>query len=429
MKKRIIPLLLCAAMIIMLLLLSACGEEQMPKSAFIDDNGNIVVVMQDGAEMKMGKVDDYLDKIGKTGNEGGVIETPTKVPKDDEPAPALPKIYVDETLHVIAEYDDGRKEDLGYVGVEVEVEPPMYTVTFVDASGKTLSTETIYRGKAATAPAAPQVADKIFDGWDVDFTNVQSDLTVHPLYKDMESHTVKFLDAKGNVIKTETVIDGRAATAPSAPALEGKVFSGWDVDFSNVRSDLTVRPTFREKGNYTVTFVDYSGRSLGSASVKEGENAKAPQTPTREGYTFTGWNPAITNVKSNITAVAQYKLNGGSNIIDVSYKITSSNTVKVTFTIKGTVKFAGCDIEVKFPSGLSFVSLDAGSNVVANRSGSSILFSVANTTNITSETVLGTATFNFTGNDATFDVVVTELFDQNQANVSYTVVGKKITLK
>ena len=49
--------------------------------------------------------------------------------------------YVDENLHLIVEYTDGTKEDLGYVGVEVEKEvlPPIYTVTFVDKKSVTVA--------------------------------------------------------------------------------------------------------------------------------------------------------------------------------------------------------------------------------------------------------------------------------------------------
>ncbi len=246
----------------------------------------------------------------------------------------------------------------------------------------------------------------------------------------MEAHTVTFLDASGNVIKTESVIDGRSATAPAAPKLDGKVFNGWDTAFNSVKSDLTVKPLFRDKGTFTVSFTDYSGLALGSASVTEGEAAQAPVSPTREGYTSNGWSPAVNNVTKNITAVAQYKFNGGNNVIDISYALSGTNTVKVTFTVKGTVKFAGCDIEVKIPSGLSFQKLEEGTGVVANRSGSSIFFSVANSTNVTKEIKLGTATFTCSGiTEATFDVVVSEMFDQNQTNVLYKVIGKTVKVK
>ena len=101
----------------------------------------------------------------------------------------------------------------------------------------------------------------------------------------------------------------------------------------------------------------------------------------------------------------------------------------MTYAVKGTVKFAGCDIEIKIPSGLTYKSMEAGSGVVANKSGNSILINVAGSSNITKETKLVTVTYTFSGSDATFTVNVSEMFDQNMNAVKYSVVGKKITLK
>jgi len=58
---------------------------------------------------------------------------------------------------------------------------------------------------------------------------------------------------------------------------------------------------------FTVTFKDWDGEVLKTQTVNEGEDATAPSNPSRDGYTFEGWDNVFTNVTSNIVVIAQYK--------------------------------------------------------------------------------------------------------------------------
>ena len=123
------------------------------------------------------------------------------------------------------------------------------------------------------------------------------------------THTVTFVDGLTNEqISQVTVNDGEAATAPDAPEHEGYHFTGWDVDFSNVTSDLTVMALY-EINQYLVTFVDWDGTVLAKDYVNHGSAAVAPDDPEREGYTFIGWDVDFSNVTGELTVTAMYEEN------------------------------------------------------------------------------------------------------------------------
>ncbi len=63
------------------------------------------------------------------------------------------------------------------------------------------------------------------------------------------------------------------------------------------------------KEGYTVTFVDYNNNVLGIDTVNYGGTAIAPANPTREGYTFTGWDKDFSNVTEDMTVTAIYSKN------------------------------------------------------------------------------------------------------------------------
>ena len=65
-----------------------------------------------------------------------------------------------------------------------------------------------------------------------------------PTDPQVTTYTVTFQDHDGTVLKTETVEEGKAATAPANPSREHFTFAGWDKSFNNVTSDLVVTATY-----------------------------------------------------------------------------------------------------------------------------------------------------------------------------------------
>ncbi len=202
-----------------------------------------------------------------------------------------------------------------------------YTVTFTDMSGeKILSEQVVPYGSAATAPDAPEVEGYLFAGWDAEFDNITSDLTVKAIYEEIPLpeepedvyYVVVFLGFDGRYISNQVVKEGEAATEPKVPEVEGFRFIGWNVGFDAVTSDLVVRALFErlpaspdepieEEKSYVVVFVDYDGRYLSSQIVKEGNGVIEPEEPTRAGYNFVGWDVYTGSVYSDMTVKAVYE--------------------------------------------------------------------------------------------------------------------------
>ena len=194
--------------------------------------------------------------------------------------------------------------------IKVNITPYTYTVTFKDHDGTEIETQTVHHGSSATAPTDLIREGYTFTGWDKAFSNVTGNLTVTALYT-INTHTVTFKDYDGTELKTQTVEHGSAATAPTNPTRAGYTFTGWNIAFSHVTSNLTVTALYSEIGapvTYTVTFLDHDGTVLKTQTVNPGASATAPPNPSRTGYTFTRWDTAFSNITDHLSVTAEYAI-------------------------------------------------------------------------------------------------------------------------
>ncbi|MGM9609731.1 MAG: InlB B-repeat-containing protein, partial [Eubacteriales bacterium] len=171
-----------------------------------------------------------------------------------------------------------------------------------------LDTQTVLVGESATAPSVPARPGYVFDGWDRSFDCVTGPITVEAKYARL--YTVIF-KAGDTTLKTEYVKSGSAATAPTeVPAPVHHTFTGWDKDFSEITADTVVNAQYREDTKHTVTFKGYNGEVLDTQSVYDGEAATAPTTvpvPDPAHIRFVRWDKDFSNVTSDLTVNAVFE--------------------------------------------------------------------------------------------------------------------------
>lgn len=281
-KKGLKTMLVCIVLLIGLVTLFACN-----KSDVADKDGQTKVIVkiqdEDGSIYKENVVfsDLFTLSLQKEGYTG--------------------RLYRDaDFLKPLTKDSKVKNGDTVYVKWAIN----KYTVTFMDGEKVLETFPNVPHGSAVTAPEVPKKDGKTFKGWDKDFSNVTSDLTINAVY-DVHTFTVTFKDGE-KVLETQTVEYEAAATAPDTARLsppEGMHFAEWDKDFSKVTEDIEVSAVY-ELNEYTVIFKN-GETILKTEMVKHGFVATPPNvydTPTAK---FVGWDKAFDNVTSDLIVNAK----------------------------------------------------------------------------------------------------------------------------
>jgi|GEM_PF-2426836 len=364
---------------------------------------------------------------------GDVLKTQNVAYGNSATAPATPT----RTGYTFAGWDKSYSNVTEDLVVTATYTINTYTVKFFDKDNNQIgATQTVNYGGNATAPTAPAVTGYTFAGWDKSYSNVTEDLIVTATYT-INTYTVTFKNWNGDVLKTQSVAYGSAATEPTVPARTGYTFTGWDADFSNVTGDIIATATFSTNA-YSVTFKDWNGDVLKSQNVAYGNSATAPVTPTRTGYTFSGWDKSYSNVTEDLVVTATYTI----NTYTVKFFDKDNNQIGTT----QTVNYGGNATAPTAPAvtGYTFSGWDKSySNVTEdlivtatytintytvtfkNWNGDVLKTqSVAYGSAATEPTVPARAGFTFTGWDADFsnvtgDIIATATFSTNAYSVTF----------
>jgi len=199
--------------------------------------------------------------------------------------------------------------------------PILYKYTYVNDNGYVIDSMEI--------PTPPTIEGYSFTVWGSANINnpITKDTDFYATYE--KGYTVTFVatnpDTDEEFFREEIrgiEANSDATTKVSEPKLTGYKFSKWVVstpkgaDVTNVTSNILATAKF-EDAKPEVQFLNYNGDILKSYHVKTiGEDAVPPTaTPTRTGYTFSGWLPASMKTGSNdlYTFTAQFDYTGGGS--------------------------------------------------------------------------------------------------------------------
>ena len=244
-------------------------------------------------------------------------------------------------------YVPGDSVPADVTALTVQWTDPTYAVT-LHPNGGTINngnvTEYIY-GVGATLPTADDMTytGHTFKGW---YDN--ESLTGDPVTAiggtemgnkeywakwEINQYTITFDTAGGSEIAPITQDYGTAITAPADPTREGYTFTGWDtaIPATMPAGDMTITAQWTVN-QYTITYDLDGGTAEGNPDTYTVEtDAFTLKNPTRPGYTFTGWSGTGLTGEDNLTVTIP-KGSTGNRSYTAHWSL---NTYSITYDLNG----------------------------------------------------------------------------------------------
>ena len=187
-------------------------------------------------------------------------------------------------------------------------------------------------GATITPEPAPTKEGYTFSGWsEIPSTMPAHDVTVTGSFTKGAYKLTYMVD--GEVYKTISYDYGATITPEPAPVKDGYTFSGWsEIPATMPAHDVTVTGSFtinKYKLTYTVDGEEYK-----SFEIEYGASITPEPTPTKEGYTFSGWSDIPETMPAHdVTVTGSFTVNQYTITYIIDNEVYTTQTVNYGSTI------------------------------------------------------------------------------------------------
>lgn len=350
-------------MLVMIFSLVGCGNDAKPTSYYINNEGNLIVVLDDGKENDLGEWgEDIILSLGEitVSSDGYYVINGVKTKISQEKPVSY---YLDSNNNLIAKYADESTKNLGQFGKNlieslstVEVDglgfyvingvktdittkiPDFYTinnnghliVTYLDGSTADLG---LIGDSLVNGVSSVEISE---DGFYI-INGIKTDIVAIDVY------TVSFNTGYSATVVSQIIKDGYKVEKPTLDRI-GYTLDGWycnneEWHFNSdvVKNDMTLSAKWTAN-EYTVDFVNEMGTNPVSINVAFDSNVTLPTVDEVDGYTFAGWyyNSQVVNngkwsIATNATLTAKWTANEYTITLDPGAGSVSKTTVNVTY--------------------------------------------------------------------------------------------------
>lgn len=146
-------------------------------------------------------------------------------------------------------------------------------------------------------------------------------------YVVLNEYEVTFVDWDGTILKTEHVLEGTSATAPENPSREWHTFTGWDKDFSIITTNLIVTAQYKEGQTLDYTLLFTNGNDNSEIATRF-IALELPAPPTIAGFLFQKWVIVGGDLDGVIEIQAIYSYQGAATSAPAEVVINSANPTR-----------------------------------------------------------------------------------------------------